>query len=166
VNPDLTDLALTAENLKALRGADSVWFKHETACGDKTYVAATKRFDPKDGFGERDLTAYVPATPKFTLYDRNGSSGRRAAPTTAFYSAASAKFHPEWTTAAKLLKAGDRLVLHWTTDSNKRVVAAGLTLVEFRLEVRRATAKGREEHLCFHLGSVVEQTTSNFSLEF
>lgn len=167
-----TAFVLTAENIKALRNADSVSFHHLNPNVDRinettgpTYVQASKRVDPKDGFGTREIEVEIPAEVKWTIYERNGNSGRTT-PSRAFMSIQSCQFAPEWVTFAQLLKTGDRLVLHWTRNGSDFLRDAGLVVTEFRIEVRRSTKAGKEQRLVFLLDTRVEKNDGDFYLTF
>lgn len=162
-----TTVTLTAEQLKALRNADSVSFHFNGAHSPVAFVRATKRVKGNDGFGGRDLTVEIPAEQKFTIYERGDTSGRRT-PVDAFTSIPSCQFSPLWVTAAKFLKVDDRLVLHWTGgDTHQALRDAGFTVGYFDLEVARLVGKsGREERLAFRLDTSVSKVGSGWPLKF
>lgn len=144
---------ITAETLKLLRTADDVSFHFREGVEEpNAFVSVAHRV--KHGATTRNLPSYVAANHKFTVYQGDGTSGRRM-PTSAYMSVLSAKFHPQWTTAARCLKVGDILTLHWTGgDSRLDLKKKGLVLVEFDLEAARSVGKsGREERLVFRIES-------------
>lgn len=157
-------VTLSAEHLKALRNAHSVSF-HTLEEGE-CYIRATKPTDPGDGFGSRELTVDVPAQPQFTIYEHNGTSGRRT-PKAAFWSIMACRFHPEWVTAARFLKAGDKVFLHWTSDTSENLRASGWRTYKFALVVTRKIGKtAREERLEFLLDARTERAGNDFYLTF
>lgn len=161
------DITLTAEHLKALRNADDVSFHHvPSEDGPPTYVRATKRVDPKDGFGPRGIDVEIPADVQWAIYERGGDTGR-STPTRAYWSILSCKFSPQWKTLAQLLKVGDRLVLQWTRQASGDLRAAGFATYEFGVDVRRITGKaGKEQRLAFLLDARTEKLGNDFYLTF
>ena len=158
---------LTTDTIKALRAADDISFHfHEGPNEPNAWVTATKRTKRTDGFGDDERSINVTAAHLFTVYEKSGSSGRRM-PTEAFASPTSAKFCPHWVTAAKFLKPGDRLFLHWTGgDVNTSLAELGWTAVHFDLEVARPVGKqGREERLVFRLDTRLVPADSGFYLK-
>lgn len=157
---------LTADTVKALRAADDIIFHFHEGEVVHAWVTAIRRVKRNDGFGEDTRTIEITASHTFTIYERNGDSGRRM-PTEAFSSPGSAKFCPQWVTAARFLKPGDRLCLHWTGgDVRKDLAELGWTIVHFDLEVIRKVGKsGREERLVFRLTTNTELATSGFYLK-
>lgn len=151
-----TDLSLTSEQVKALRNADHVSFHFDTP--GVCYVRASKNVDPGDGFGDRSVHVEIPAESQFTVYERSGCTGRRDV-AKAFWPLGAAKFVPQWVTAARHFKAGDRLVLHWTTgDVTREQRDAGFTLVSFDVIAVRTLKGGRQERHVFMLGASATET--------
>lgn len=163
----MNDLLLTADTLKALRNADSMSFHYTPdADGPSTYIRASKRVNPNDGFGAREIDVEIPADVKWTIYESTGDTGR-SMPVRAFWSILSCQFSPEWTTLTQLLKVGDRLVLHWTSASSGDLREAGFINYEFGIDVRRTVGKAaKEQRLAFLLDARTEKRTSDFYLTF
>lgn len=150
--------ALTAVDIKALRGADSLCFFHQR--NGVTDVNLTKKHDPNDGFGTRELHTRVPLAPaQVTDYGQT----RHGAPiATANWVFTSPKFTPELQTAFRLLKAGDVLRPCWTAaNNNPNVTDAHLVNDEFRLLIQRPMKDGRFHVMTFLIDTSV---TTEFNL--
>lgn len=157
---------LTADTIKLLRTADGVSFHfHEGTQHPNAWVQMSH--DIKHAGSTHTLHTALAAEHRFTIYEgTDGTSGRRM-PVKAYSSVSPAKFNPHWVTAAKALRTGDRLYLHWTgNDSSLNLKDAGLVLVEFDLEVARRVGKsGREERLVFRLHTLLTRAAAS-TLEF
>lgn len=140
-------MPLSRDDLKALRSADdsvSFYWLHEFPTDKpRSIVVARKRHNPGDGFNERTLNRTIVLNdPVFTIYERNGDSGR-SRPLSCFWSVMTPKFHAEWRTVVDLLREGDELIPEWVGgNSNENIRKAGLTKDEFKLRVRRRSGKG------------------------
>jgi hypothetical protein len=164
---DFLPWELTTETVKALRNADDVSFHfREGTDRPNAWIHATKRIKRTDGFGDDERSIDITAVHKFTIYESSGSSGRRM-PTEAFGSIGSAQFDPQWVTVAKLLKAGDRLYLHWTGgDVNRGLKELGWTVIHLDVEIARPVGKsGREDRLVFRVDTRIVPAPSDFYLK-
>jgi hypothetical protein len=158
-----TDLALSAENLKALRNADNICFQMQE---DRAFITARKTLDPKDGFGAREISVEVPADYRVRAYMSDGTS-IQSDPVDAFTSVASAKHDGRWLTAVKTLKVGDRLLLRWEHDTHQNLRETGFVVTNFTLEVIRTVGKdGREQRLHYLLDVAVSKAGSGWPLRF
>jgi hypothetical protein len=155
--------ALTAADLRTLRNADSVVFRFvtdrapETTYGAPgTTVVCTKRHDPGDGFGCRELQVIIDLpTGSVTTYGRDDGPPTSQA-TMAWWVFTSAKFNPPLVTALAMLRPGDLLIPQWVANNNNgHVRDAGLTTDEFKLRVQRPTKSGRHKVFEFLLDSRV-----------
>jgi hypothetical protein len=134
-----TTTGITREELKALRGADTIVFRWNTELRGADYgpigssICATLSHDPGDGFGKRELSVSVPAvTPVVIDYGNNGT------PAGACAVFSSAKFCPELVTALQFARTGDLLVPEYVCSNNSETLRdAGLHMDETKLRVRR-----------------------------
>ena len=139
--------ALTADDIAALRAADSVTFH---AYHGRGFVRAHKRPGPgRDTFSTREQRLYsepdgpTERTREITVdysaysYDRPGALA--ATQWAAFHMIHMAQYSPTWQTIVALLHTGDVLRLDWIASggSNQYVTDAGLHADELRLQVER-----------------------------
>ena len=124
---------LTTENIKALRNADWVRFRWD---GTTTKADAHKS-TTRDGFPDEVEVDIPVLDSKFTVYERNGDSGRTD-PTSAVGVISTARYHELWQSVARILRKGDRLQPHFiANNTTENLRDAGLTHDEFRLMVLR-----------------------------
>lgn len=141
----------------ALRKADRVCFYHREG---ESYIRAIKEQEvtASDPFRPKEVDLHIDCGTVFTRYD--GPSWP-VPEFTAFHMIHVARHSAEWQTIAGLLKAGDRLKLHWrrgslSTDAMKGVRWAGDDLL---LVVDRG-----EKRLTFHIGSHVTEANNRFRM--
>lgn len=134
--------ALTKEELKALRTAGDVVLRYHEGVGT---LEANKRFDPKDGFGPRELKATVAVETIFSLFADDGNGvDHDVQCRSAFAMVHSSGYSEEWQTIAHALRAGDMLTLHWIANNNGGVVRdAGLATDSVSLIVTRGDGQGK-----------------------
>lgn len=148
----ITTQTLTAEDLKALRRADSVSFHHRqdetylvaslrSLSEPRVYTAAEQRLFPNTDLGG-DRTRRIDVSGRVQAYDR--STVRRAVDGgSAFAMVHSGQYNDVWRTITSLLKAGDDLHLDFTGDkfANQYSRTAGLHLDVLSLVVRRGPTR-------------------------
>lgn len=164
---------LTADDLAALKLADSVSFHHSTPDNGgpvirlhlvggysdvpRIFTAKEQRVFPMSGIlGDRDRYREIAVESSAYGYGADGRSGFRSddRPRLAcFEMIHSAQVSDTWGTIVRLLKSGDRLTLSWIADNNTdNVRNSGLHNDELRLFVCRA---GQQKPYVFHVASSV-----------
>lgn len=155
-----TPYALTRDDLKALREADSVSFAYTTEPREgqpPCYLRLTKKHDESGSAvwsSDTEAERLIPAQVQLTAYDReHSSSDAQREIRRAYASSLSAKFDPHWVTAVANIKVGDQLILHFIAGNNTETLRkAGLMHDEFDLRVRRFDKDGkRKADLTFRL---------------
>lgn len=121
------DLAITADDVKALRNATMVAFDHMRNGEHRLRAIIEKRDGAFETRGELHVRAqsHIQRYSDPTEYDN------------AYALIQSAQFNDEWRTVAKALRAGDVLSMEWRANSNTYVRDAGLNLDELVLHVYR-----------------------------
>lgn len=122
-----TELALSTEDVKALRSATMVAFDHNRD-GQHGLRAIV---ETRSGAFETRGELRIAARSSITRY-----SDQREY-TNAFALIQSAQFNEEWRTAAKAIRAGDVLAMEWRVNSNGYVKDAGLNMDELVVHVCR-----------------------------
>jgi hypothetical protein len=124
------------DDLKALRTADSIVFRHTP---EGSTIECIKR--DRDEFGglERRRDIAVEGT-IFAGYDADGGRSRGTKMNYGFAHFGSAHYTEQWHTVVQLLRSGDSLRLEFRTDdaTNGYVKEAGLHADELYLRVERA----------------------------
>ena len=120
-------VAITADDVKALRAATMVAFDHMRNGEHRLRAIYEKRTDTFETKGERSIAARSQITKYSDPREYNN----------AFALIQSAQFNDEWRTAVKTLRAGDVLAMEWRANSNGYVKDAGLNLDELALHVYR-----------------------------
>lgn len=141
---------LTADEIKALRRADSIVFRFEK--DDYCRIDATIEYDPGDGFGKRDLqrTIHIREA-QTTNYVESDSPGVNREITHACWVFSAARFHPQLVTMFSLLRPGDQIRPHFVAgDHNGHVAEAGLRSDTINVLVHRRARKS-EKVLTFRL---------------
>lgn len=161
-----TDAALTREQLKTIRNADSAvlrWNHKETDKPD--VLELVKEIKEPNGFGSYDLRVQLPCPARVANYggDRypeDADSDRLDRAVSGDWVLLYIRHHDEWNTFAHFLKPGDRLEQEWTVDNrNELLKKARLTHHEVKIRIRRTvTLKGveRERVYTFMLDSAVQ----------
>lgn len=126
--------ALTKDDLKALRTADSVTFSHGS--DGRHYVRGIRRLTV-DGF-ETEVRREIRVPSNIRSYD----SDRKRSYGHAFEMINSAQYDDDWKTVVSLLRTGDELALLWYAgNSNAYVSDANLRRDELRLIVNRGNRR-------------------------
>jgi len=126
-----TVTVLTAEDVSALRKAESVTFHLNTGgffsgirvslrsyTGDqRIYTATEQRLFPQPDSGDRQREI-VPAENTAGGFTEHASHVLGGHGTECFHMIHSAQYDQEWLTVAGLLKAGDEIHLNWTADAH------------------------------------------------
>lgn len=146
---------LEAHDVTALRTAnDHVSFFRDLNRSDPadphSYIRASAKAKTSPVFGSTDsptVDRLISMDCRITTYKDERTHPADAVPR-AVYVISSPMFNREWLTVAHFVKAGDTLLGHWYVgNDNGHVTDAGLTVDEFRLEVRRPrTRKGVTSH--------------------
>ena len=133
--------ALTREQLKALKNADSIVFRFHSEDSPHvtdrelpaTWIEAIKTINPGDGFGERDRRVEIP-TGQALLHSYNQGVIQYAS----WVFLHTDRSHPLGTLIHGFLRAGDRLQPEFVAgNNNDHVRDAGLTVDEVHLRVER-----------------------------
>lgn len=106
---------LTADDVKALRAADSVTFFYKPNADRAGEIVCRKTVRNADPFGERERRWTVTTGSEFR---GKHAGGAPIGPDTATCceSVTSAQYDEVWQTVAAMLKAGDELSLRWGAD--------------------------------------------------
>lgn len=150
------DTGLSREHLKALRNADTIVAHHygeafkyidagEGRTLPATWFECIKEYDPKDGFGKRDIRVSVPVEPASlrVFTDRSADEGevmndRRPVSHAVWLLYSRFSDSPAHTLVHDILRVGDRITPKWTLNNNNDIVReAGLTVDEFSVEIIR-----------------------------
>jgi hypothetical protein len=121
------ELAISADDVKALRTATMVAFDHMRNGEHRLRAIYEKRSDTFETRGERSIAARSHITKYSDPREYNN----------AFALIQSAQFNDEWKTVAKSLRAGDILAMEWRANANQYTQDAGLNLDELVLHVFR-----------------------------
>jgi hypothetical protein len=141
------ELALTRDQIKAMRHADTAVFRWDTAEKGVGVLELRKEVNRNDGFGPDVLRVEV----RTRLGVANhGCEAAGADPAWSLRPAISGSWliqrlssHAAWTTMAGQLRPGDTLVQAWVVDNrNELLKCAGLTLHELKVRVERPVASG------------------------
>jgi hypothetical protein len=140
---DTTTLpTLDRDDLKALRTADTVCFRHTP---EGSTIECTKKEHDEFGDKERRRDIAVLGT-VFNGYDEDGGRARGATMNYGFAMFGSAKYTEQWHTVVQLLRVGDTLRLEFRTDdaTNGYVKDAHLHADELYLRVERGDGPTRK----------------------
>lgn len=150
---------ITSDQLKALRNARSVNFRYN-ATTHLVDVRATREYDPKDGFGPRELAVEFPIQGLINTY-KNPTTNPKAQVVTAYWGLSYASIEDTWRTALHHVRVGDELIVRWAVagGESEKLRTAGFTTVDFTLEVVRTTTKDRK-YMHFLLGYSIEPLDS------
>lgn len=154
---------LTRDDIKTLRNADSIVFRTSTVSRDRgypeyeTFADCTKRHNPGDGFGERELSAKVAVQQTVaTVYSSDGWGSSRVELSGASWVFTSAQYRDTLQTALSLLKPGDSLCVKYVANNNNgHMRDAGLTCDAIELIVYRKAAGDKLRRFTFALDTVV-----------
>jgi hypothetical protein len=134
-------LPVTAQDLRALRHADSVVFRHHQ--GQSTIEANKDGSHTKDGFDVKH-TVYVAG--EVRDHDRARMYGREQH--AAFYMVSGAQYSDTLLTLLRKIRPGDQLTLRWTAaNDNQNDEAVGWHRDELRLIVQRDQQKRADVYL-------------------
>lgn len=141
---DTTTPALTAENLRALRHADSLVIRYrgegsryadDDATLPQAFLEACKDEDPRDGFGRRERRVTIPMVPAVF---QNYATGKPAVTDASWVLLFPTVDHPIGTLIHYVLRAGDRIQpLFLLSNDSDNARNAGLTKDELHLYVHR-----------------------------
>jgi hypothetical protein len=144
-------MALTREDVKALREATTVVFGYSvesTYDGDgvaskRTDIRAIKRLDAQSCVWSSDLTRNILAAGSMiTAFDRD--LGPAESVRSACTSISVAQHDEAWRTVVGLLRVGDEIVLRWYLGNDTPAMReAGIALDELHLIVQRANSDKR-----------------------
>lgn len=125
------DKALTTEDIRALRGADSISFHARWLDGEvsESLIRGRKR----DAENSDYVSALVHVGSTFSY---GGAIVRDNPDVRAYESCLSAKFHEHWTTVVSLLRTGDVLTLVWSANGHRNGIAKEHGLAVDSLDIR------------------------------
>jgi hypothetical protein len=146
--------ALTADDLKTLRSADSLCFHWKDGA---TFVCAFRHLPAKGAYPATDVRADIALDDaQIVEYDKTRT------PRSASWVITSSRYHAELMTVFGLLRPGDRLRPRWvSSNNNDHVDRIGHATEEFRLLIHRSGAKGKTSVLTFLIETV---TTGRYGL--
>lgn len=151
-------MALTRDQIKAMKNAEHVVFHREHREGEpaKDYAIASRRHDPGDGFGERELIVTIPiAGSLFETYELPGDGD------IAWASGVGRRYCAEWATVLEFLRVGDELIARFVLGNNSETLKdAGLSHDEFKVEIVR-TGKTGSRRFTFWLDDIIAPTHSS-----
>lgn len=127
----VTDLALSADAVKALKNATMVAFDHMRNGEHRLRAIIEKR----DGAFETRGELHVPAQSRIQRYSDPTEYDN------AYALIQSAQFNDGWRTVAKTLRVGDVLSMEWCANSNGYLRDAGLNLDKLVLHVYRESKR-------------------------
>lgn len=137
-----TDTALTREQVKAIRNADTVVLRWDHTDSERPDVLElVKETERTDGFGREDIRLPLPCPARVANYGQStlGEEGERLRKAiSGDWVILNVQHQDEYRTFASFIKPGDALEQSWVVDNrNSLLKEAGLTLHELKLRVLR-----------------------------